>query len=168
MLLASALAAGIVCDRYWALCLGCWCLPAVAALLGWLVLWQTRNDRLASSCLLVSTLALGGIWHHTYWRLYRADEIGWRVNADPAPCLRRGDCDHFAPLGTGSAANAAQDDSAGRKKRADGLAHWRARRHPVSPRIGLGQVGCRGQLEQVRARGHVADHGPSRPSAPRR
>src|SRR5262245_34242458 len=85
VLLTSALAAGIVCDRYELRSPAVWWLSAATLLAAWLALWRWRRERLASSLLLASAMALGGVWHHTYWRLYRADEIGRLVREDARP-----------------------------------------------------------------------------------
>jgi competence protein ComEC len=90
VLLAAALAAGIAADRAWAMGVVAWWAIATGSLVLWLVLWLGRRERLASWLLLASCLATGGLWHHSYWRLYAADDIGRIVREEAGPICVEG------------------------------------------------------------------------------
>jgi competence protein ComEC len=76
ILLLGAMAAGVALDRGLSLSVELWWFSAVLALGIWLSLWRRSRDLAASSVLLVGALAAAGAWHHAYWRLFPADEIG--------------------------------------------------------------------------------------------
>jgi competence protein ComEC len=86
VLIVCALAAGIATDRVTFLSLTGWCLSAVIFLAAWFAYWLFFRDRFASWLLLASVLAMGGAWHHAYWRLYSADEISRLVPEISQPC----------------------------------------------------------------------------------
>jgi competence protein ComEC len=97
---AVAFAAGITLDRHTALSM--WSLVAVAAsaLVVWLglALWQANRrpagDPLAgwamSLVLLGAIAALGAAWHHLYWNVYPADDIGLWAERAARPARVRG------------------------------------------------------------------------------
>ncbi|MBX3415492.1 MAG: ComEC/Rec2 family competence protein [Pirellulales bacterium] len=75
VLLAAAVASGIVFDRWGTFSFGFWL--ALGTLLGasW---WHSRRagqDQRAACVLLLSAAALSGAWHHACWRLFDVDEI---------------------------------------------------------------------------------------------
>src|SRR5438477_8039031 len=84
-LIVCALATGIVVDRLYAFGAEWWALGAIAALMVWLALWLFRREQWASWLLLTCFFATGGAWHHSYWRLYAADEIGRMVQEESRP-----------------------------------------------------------------------------------
>ncbi len=45
-----------------------------------------RRESLASACLLIGLLGLGGFWHHGRWNWFSTAEIGTFANEDGAPC----------------------------------------------------------------------------------
>jgi competence protein ComEC len=85
VLLAAALGGGIAADRAGAMAVVAWWIVATAGLVLWLLLWLGRREGLASWLLLASTLATGGLWHHSHWRLYAADDIGRLVREEAGP-----------------------------------------------------------------------------------
>src|SRR5262245_54169148 len=80
-----ALALGIALDRYTTPTFILWSGIGCLAVLIWLTLWLIRRDTAASWSLLASVLAVGGAWHHSYWRLYATDEISRFVNEQSRP-----------------------------------------------------------------------------------
>jgi competence protein ComEC len=84
-LIVCALAAGIVADRCLSLGTIAWWLAAAAALAMGVALWLLRRERFSSCALLAGALAVGGAWHHAWWRLYSVDEIGRLVQEDARP-----------------------------------------------------------------------------------
>src|SRR5262245_58440420 len=80
VLIVCAMAGGIVVDRLYPLSVTLWMFAAIAAFGVWLTLWMLRRDRVASALLLASMLSAGGAWHHLYWRLFPAGEIGRSVD----------------------------------------------------------------------------------------
>src|SRR5262245_57026327 len=84
-LLVCALAVGITLDRWLAIAALAWWLIAAGALGLWVSAWLTRRDTAASWLVVVAFFATGGAWHHRYWRLYSADEIGRMVLEESRP-----------------------------------------------------------------------------------
>lgn len=81
LLLAGAVAAGILADRIWSLPLFCWWVAAAAAVMLWAAMisagcHRRRWTSLASCCLLLAWAAWGGAWHHLWWDYYPENEIG--------------------------------------------------------------------------------------------
>ncbi len=76
MVVAAALCAGIVVDRYWPLSWGTWSLIAFFQWCLWFGLHAARRDRAAALSLLISLAATGAAWHQCRWSLYRDNEIG--------------------------------------------------------------------------------------------
>src|SRR6186997_1106519 len=87
VLLVSAVATGIVLDRCYPLPATAWWLAALALLLAWLDTWLRQHDRRASCLLLLSYFAIGGAWHHAYWHVYPANEIGRMMREQSRPCV---------------------------------------------------------------------------------
>jgi competence protein ComEC len=86
-LLVCALAAGIALDRWLALAALAWWLIATCTLSVWLLAWLARRDRASSCLVLAAFVAAGAAWHHGYWHLYRADEIGRMVLEQSRPIV---------------------------------------------------------------------------------
>jgi competence protein ComEC len=82
-------AAGITADKVIDLDLNIWLAAAGLALAVWtLSVWRSTGV-FAQVFLMLSVAALGGAWHHAYWNLFPADDLGYFANADPQPvCLR--------------------------------------------------------------------------------
>lgn len=76
VLVAAALAAGIVADRYSPASAVVWWLIALATWCGWLLAWRLRWTQFATALLCCSVAGLGAAWHHQRWRLFGEDEIG--------------------------------------------------------------------------------------------
>lgn len=76
LLLLAAVSAGIVLDRYCDLPFLFWGAAAAAGLLGWLLLFVCWRSDFSSHLLLAAWAALGGGWHHVWWNVYPANEIG--------------------------------------------------------------------------------------------
>lgn len=87
VLLAAAMATGIVFDRCCPLPATAWWLAALTLIIAWLVTWLGQRDRRASCLLLLCYLAIGGAWHHAYWHVYAANEIGRMMRERSRPCV---------------------------------------------------------------------------------
>ena len=85
VVLAVAVSAGIIVDRYGATDVFTWLTIAGLLFLFWLVLWYGRFVRLSSVVLLSVAVAAGGAWHNCYWNLYRSDELGRCAREEPQP-----------------------------------------------------------------------------------
>src|SRR5262245_18757655 len=85
VLIVCALAAAIVADRCLSVRTSTWWIVALASLTVWTALWLLRRDWISSWLLLAGALAVGGAWHHAWWRLYAADELGRMVQEDARP-----------------------------------------------------------------------------------
>ncbi|MEO8497241.1 MAG: hypothetical protein ABI614_19385, partial [Planctomycetota bacterium] len=83
-----AASVGITADYLCAVSLASWLVVSVAGLLAWFVLSRRLWQPLATLLLSVAIAGAGGAWHHAYWRLYRADEIGLAAGVEGMPvCL---------------------------------------------------------------------------------
>src|SRR5262245_48166198 len=85
VVVVGALAAGIVVDRCLAFPAAIWWLAGGVGAAAWLGLWLAKREQLASWVLLASVGAVGGAWHHGYWRLYGSDEIGRLIREEARP-----------------------------------------------------------------------------------
>lgn len=95
--LASALAAGILLDRYLApLSAGLWWLLAAGLWTAWLTAWRAGRLRLGCGLLLASAGAVGAAWHHAWWRLYPAEEISLAFEECDRPVCLEGIALHGA------------------------------------------------------------------------
>ncbi len=90
LLIAVALAVGMVCDRNWPLAAEVWFLASIAALSAWWLVWRLGREAPASGVLLAALLAAGGAWHHDRWNLFAADEIGRMVQEQTHPLVLEG------------------------------------------------------------------------------
>ena len=111
-------------------------------------------------------LAAGGAWHHGYWRLYRADEIGRMVDEESRPVVRRSDRDHVAALGSRAAARS-RCGPFPQGEQSELLVWITAVRdgRTLRPASGWADAG-RGRLARTRAGGRPpANHGPRQPAA---
>ncbi|MBL9091847.1 MAG: ComEC/Rec2 family competence protein [Planctomycetaceae bacterium] len=75
VILPTAAAFGIVCDRWTPLPLGVWLGSACAAWALWLVAFRAQFDRAAAVCLCAAAAALFGAWHHARWSLFSVDDL---------------------------------------------------------------------------------------------
>ncbi len=75
ILVLSFVAIGILFDRYADLNWQIWLAAGVLGLLAWLPLYRMRNEIAASLAVCFFSLALGGLWHHTWWNAYAADNV---------------------------------------------------------------------------------------------
>lgn len=85
VLLFSAVAVGMVVDRYLPTPVWAWFAGTLVLSLAWVVAWFLNRRRLASCLLLAGASALGGLWHHDQWRLVQVDEIGLAVTEEIRP-----------------------------------------------------------------------------------
>lgn len=84
----AAIAAGIVCERWFRVSpvLG-WTIAAMA-LAVWFPLIRRTRITAAAVCLFVAFVGLGTVWHHAQWRTYDATELAWFADDTPQPvCL---------------------------------------------------------------------------------
>jgi len=87
VLVLSALAAGILVDRYLPFPAALWWFLSATCLAAWLPVWRKRREQAASALLLASILAAGGAWHHCYWRLYPPNEISRGLDETMRPIV---------------------------------------------------------------------------------
>lgn len=89
VVVAGAIAAGILGDRFLSLPAASWWLAAIGALLVWLI-FQFRLLAFAALCALLLAIACtGAAWHHWHWNLFHQDETGRAATADAQPvCLQ--------------------------------------------------------------------------------
>lgn len=85
VLLASALTAGVVGDRYCDAALLGWSVSLVTFLLAWLMLWSLRHERTGSCVLLLAVAAFGGLLHHVHWNLYRVTDLSLMLRPERQP-----------------------------------------------------------------------------------
>lgn len=76
VLLLCAFAAGITLDHYAPFPATLTWLAVLLGPIAWFILWKKGADQASSWILLATFLATGAAWHHSYWRLYPAYEIG--------------------------------------------------------------------------------------------
>lgn len=76
VVVASAVCAGIVVDRYSPARFVVWWLAAVVLWCGWCAAWGSGRRAWASMMLLASLAAVGAAWHQACWSLYSTDELG--------------------------------------------------------------------------------------------
>jgi competence protein ComEC len=81
----TAVAAGMVVDRYRPLPFTIWWAVAAAGLGGWLVLWRKGRNRTASVVLLLAGSALAASWHHCCWNLFGGDDLGLFARSQQQP-----------------------------------------------------------------------------------
>lgn len=87
VLLAAAVVTGIGIDRSYPLSTTIWWSAAAVLLVAWFATWQQQLNHRASWLLLLSYCAIGGTWHHCYWHVYPANEIGRMVPERSRPCV---------------------------------------------------------------------------------
>ncbi len=89
VIVAAAVCAGIVADRYCRLPPAVWWAAVVSAWAAWLVLWHGQWDRTAGVVLLLAVAACGGAWHGCRWRLFAEDDLGFFARPVDYPvCVR--------------------------------------------------------------------------------
>ena len=81
----TAVAAGMVVDRYRPLPVAVWWAIAAAGLGGWFMLWRRRQNKVASVILLLAGLALAASWHHCRWNLFGGDDLGLFARSQQQP-----------------------------------------------------------------------------------
>lgn len=98
---AVAFAVGVTLDRYDPLRVAVWLPLAFGTLFLWAVAIVLRGrspnaddfgawNWLSSILLLLAVLAVGGTWHHLYWHVYPADDIGHWCDRKSQPARLRG------------------------------------------------------------------------------
>ncbi len=80
--LLLAIAIGIVFDRHLAPGTSVYIAVALLGVIAWVFGRRFSRAWPASLMLLVATAALGGLWHHIWWRLYPANEISCWAEED--------------------------------------------------------------------------------------
>ena len=89
VIVAVAVCAGIVADRYLALPVGVWWAACAFAWSLWLLLWRRSSDRAAGAAILVALAACGGAWHHCRWNLFARNDLGFFARPAERPiCLQ--------------------------------------------------------------------------------
>jgi len=108
VVVAVAVCAGIVLDRYLPARLGLWWLLAAGAWCVWVAAWRRRHEAAAGCAMLVCLAATGAAWHHARWSLFLRDDLGAFAAESPQPaCVeavavrgpRRVPAPPFNPLG---------------------------------------------------------------------
>jgi len=85
VIVALAVCAGIVADRYQPLPIGGWWLAAGGGLVLWWLTWRRQWRGWSTALLLLAAAAAGGAWHHGQWRLFSADDVGNFARPDAQP-----------------------------------------------------------------------------------
>ncbi len=75
VVLAAAVSAGIIIDRFWPLPIAWWCAAAVGSFGLWLAAWYKNRLRPAAAFLLLAAGATAAAWHHCRWHLMPADDL---------------------------------------------------------------------------------------------
>ncbi len=83
VVLVAAVGGGIGLDRMQPLPVPGWCGLSLVALLTWWLVYRRRRCCASSLLLLCAALALGGLWHHVRWHLFRADELARHTGEIP-------------------------------------------------------------------------------------
>ena len=81
----TAVAAGMVVDRYRPLPLAAWWIIAAACLGGWFLLSRKRLYLAASVVLLLAAFATAGSWHHYCWNVFGSDDLGLFARTQQQP-----------------------------------------------------------------------------------
>src|SRR5690606_10832145 len=82
--------AGILADRFLAVPVWIWLLLAAVALVRWRVLYGRAADQPAAIALLVAVFCLGAAWHHRWWNLFAADDVGRFATREAQPVVVEG------------------------------------------------------------------------------
>jgi competence protein ComEC len=90
VLIVSALAAGIVADRWMPLSAAAWWISSAVLLVLWAVLRGHARHGAASWAIVAAVGCCGGAWHHVRWHLYAPDEIGIALAEEPQPVCVEG------------------------------------------------------------------------------
>ncbi len=80
-----AFCVGVLLDRTWPLSAVVWWIAALVALAAWLVVWLFRLERTAAFLLVISLTATGGTWHHLFWHVFAADDLGRCAREEAQP-----------------------------------------------------------------------------------
>ncbi len=88
VLVAVAVCAGIVADRYLAWPAALWWAVGALAWGVWWLWWRRQSDRVASVAILLAAAACGGAWHHCRWNFFDQDDLGFYTRQREQPiCL---------------------------------------------------------------------------------
>jgi competence protein ComEC len=80
-----AVAMGIWIDHAWPQVVTLWCGLSAIFFLSWWAMQRRGKQRLAAIFLLLAVLAVGGLWHHSRWYLFPADELVRHAKASQGP-----------------------------------------------------------------------------------
>jgi competence protein ComEC len=75
VLVATAVAGGIVADRYFAVVWWTWLGLTIVGLVAWFLLWRRAWHLAAMISLALAVAAIGGAWHHAQWSLFAGDDL---------------------------------------------------------------------------------------------
>ena len=82
----GAVCLGAVADRcVIGLSLTAWAVGCLAALVAWFLLWRFARSGAAAFCVLLAAAMLMAGWHHAYWHLFQADDIGLFAKTEKEP-----------------------------------------------------------------------------------
>lgn len=88
VIVATAVCAGIVVDRFWPVSVFVWWTVAVGAWGVWLAVWWRKWHAAACVTLLLAVAATAGSWHHLRWSMFAVDDLGHFTRAETQPvCL---------------------------------------------------------------------------------
>ena len=87
--MAFACGVGAILDRSLAPAWLVWWAVALVAWLMWLACYLQGRLRFAGLALCLTTTAVAGCWHHSYWHLYPTNEIGRRADQTARPVSLR-------------------------------------------------------------------------------
>jgi competence protein ComEC len=80
LLILGSMAAGITLDRFAAPPMMATLAAAMLALVGWQVARRCGRNSWANGSLLLAVLMLGAAWHHDYWHMFAANDIGFAAS----------------------------------------------------------------------------------------
>jgi competence protein ComEC len=76
VIILTAVASGILVDRYVPLAVGVWAILGMMAFATWWFLRWMHCNRWAGAAVLCASAALAGAWHHCQWSLFPEDDLG--------------------------------------------------------------------------------------------
>jgi competence protein ComEC len=76
VIVSTAVAAGILVDRFWPLPLAAWWALAVGGLILWLLVAWWGKQLLGNVLVLLAVAGTAGAWHHCCWHLFADDDLG--------------------------------------------------------------------------------------------
>ncbi len=90
LLMVSAMAVGILIDRFSHLSPALILICFVAAIVVWGICFKCNKLRISGVALLIATTILAAGWHHYWWNYYGVNDIGFFAQSEPQPACIEG------------------------------------------------------------------------------